>query len=512
MQIIKNLFCSFVTCMLLAMPSFAIEEQLNQIPVLEDVDLNLPLMKTDIQKGQLLYLSDCIKIAVVNSPEIKKAEKNYKIAKTDIGLAKSDYFPTIGATVNYLQRYNSDMAYDKGTMNNSAPAFGVYLSQLIYNFGKTGANIKMRKFNMLSSEYAYLNTVCNTINNVKLKYCTVLQAKAILEVERKNVEITEKMMLMTKKFYEQKKKSKMDYINAQAFLSDAKMSLEDAENFYNQSFADLGRAMYIAGTPDFEIRKIDIFDYYDAFFTPKFLMTPKGKWHEIQNRPREEGLGEVQPLPFSLDKAYDVAFKNSPDLMALNATLDAMKQSVKYTKRQYLPVIGARVGYDYDHRYRNDSELTFSNSQFNVAVGMNFSANAMKYYNDVKRAQTIVAKTEDDIDLLKQNMYFNVKKCYLEVKSSERQIENAKDKVNKAFENLTLTNSEYIAGRVGYLELQTARMNYNSAKIDFIKDVYDYNTSLANLENETHKHIEDIYLFAQDTIKNSVLIKKPKRL
>lgn len=474
----KIIFTAFLL-FAISLPSFAIEE-------------------IQIKKGEKLLLSDCIKIAIKNSPVIKKAEQNYNISKKNVNIAKSDYFPTFGANLGYQEMINSDRDYDDGSRKNHAPMIGVYLNQLIYNFGKTSSLIQMQKFYQISAKYRYLDSICETINNVKLKYCEVLQAQAAVLAEQENVLISEKMLKMTKKFYDEKKKSEIDYINAKVYLSAAKMSLEEANNRYIQTYTDLCNAMYIADAPDFDIQRIDTFDYYDAFFSPSFLETPKGYWHEITNRPREKdkGMGEVQELPFSIEEAYDSAFKNSPDIHAIDSVISAMEKSVINIKRQFYPSLNVRAGYNYDHEYKSSIKHKYSNNQFNVLLTLNASINGMQYKNSLDKAKLLVETTKNDREQLRQDIYFNVKRYYYDVKSAEKQISISKEKVLRALDNLEATRKSYIASKSDYLEFQTARQNFNTAKIDHIMKVYYYNVSLAKLERITHKHIEEVWKFA----------------
>ena len=124
---------------------------------------------TEIQKDAKLSLSDCISIAVKNSPKIKKSEYSLRQARAGVSLARSDYFPTIGAETSFSYKLNSDIEYDSGTNVKNFPTVGVYLEQLVFNFGKTSSKIKKRKFNELAAEYHYLDSICETINDVKLK-------------------------------------------------------------------------------------------------------------------------------------------------------------------------------------------------------------------------------------------------------------------------------------------------------------------------------------------------------
>ena len=174
---------------------------------------------TEIQKDAKLSLSDCISIAVKNSPKIKKSEYSLRQARAGVSLARSDYFPTIGAETSFSYKLNSDIEYDSGTNVKNFPTVGVYLEQLVFNFGKTSSKIKMRKFNELAAEYLYLDSICETINDVKLKYFNVIQAREIVNVEKINVEINEKILQATQDLYKQKKKTEVDYVNAQVYLS-----------------------------------------------------------------------------------------------------------------------------------------------------------------------------------------------------------------------------------------------------------------------------------------------------
>ena len=68
-----------------------------------------------VQKGMVLSLEDCIEIALKNSPNIKKSRYNYRLSKTDVNIAKSDFFPTLSLStgLNYndsksrLRDYNN---------------------------------------------------------------------------------------------------------------------------------------------------------------------------------------------------------------------------------------------------------------------------------------------------------------------------------------------------------------------------------------------------------------------
>lgn len=454
----------------------------------------------EIKQGEMLNLSDCIKISVKNSPIIQKAEEGYLISKHNVSLAKSAYFPTLGVNVGYLQKFNSDITYDDGFTKRNLPMVGVYLDQLIYNFGKTSAVVDMQKFNQIAAEYRYVDSICETINDVKLKYFELLEAKSVLKVQEENFEINKQILDLTKKLLDEKKKTEIDYINAQVYYTEAMHKLEAAKNMKNLAYENLCNAMYVAGAPDFTIKEIDVFNQYDAFFTPQFVEFDGVSWRMMTGRVKEKGIGSVQELPFSVEEAIETAYKNSPDLKVLKSTLDAMKEQTKAVKRQYYPSLTGRVGYDFDNKYRSDTKERFHNNQLNVAVNLNSSVNVMAYKHEVDRANLIVSQAEKDIEEMEQFIYFNVRKCYLNVKTAERQISNAKNTVDRALDNLELAGKEYVAGRSDYIQLQNARSNYNVAMVDYFAEVHNYSASLAKLEKAAHRHAGEVYAFASKVI------------
>ena len=54
-----------------------------------------------VEKNAVLNIKDCIEIALQNSPLIKKSRYNYGLAKGNLGIAKSEYFPTLGIGTGY---------------------------------------------------------------------------------------------------------------------------------------------------------------------------------------------------------------------------------------------------------------------------------------------------------------------------------------------------------------------------------------------------------------------------
>ena len=162
----------------------------------------------------------------------------------------------------------------------------------------------------------------------------------------------------------------------------------------------------------------------------------------------------------------------------MNATVKAMRQYVLLTKRQYLPELTGGVGYSYANN-RN-----YSNSGMNVAVNLstNFNMMQVKHEVDIANSQLNLAKTE--VELLNQNLYFDIQSAYVDMIQLEKQIPLLETKVRQTLENLELADGRYSVGLGDYIQLQDARVNYNNAQSSYVQAVYNYNVARATLERE----------------------------
>lgn len=245
--------------------------------------------------------------------------------------------------------------------------------------------------------------------------------------------------------------------------------------------------MYVAFAPEYEIENTKTFNLehklapvslekidekYDISTPPEgvenaFLTSQVEKINVLENF-------EFEPFPYSFEESVKLAYKNRPDLKAFDATLNAMKESLKYTKREYLPSISAKAGYGY-----RDQNTTNS---FNVGVNLSSSVNIMGQKHKIDNAKVQVELAENEIDLAKQDIYFQVQNLYVNMVQYEKQIPLLAVKVKQTLENFELADGRYAVGLGDYIQLQDAKVNYNNAQVNYVQAVHNYNVARANLE------------------------------
>ena len=437
-----------------------------------------------IEKNAILNIKDCITIALQNSPKIKKARYNYGIAKGNLGIAKSEYFPTLGIGTGYNITDNNNNRRSTNTNIYSAEA---NINQLIWNFGKTNANIKMYNFDRVAALYEFEDMVLETIFGVKMNYYGVLAAKATLDVNRANVQINERNYQRTKAYFDEGIKSKIDLVNAEVYLSDSKVTLVESEKAYKNALVQLNNAMYIAFAPEYEIENTETFNFQNNYAPVNLEKIDEKK--DLSKPPKDVNNAfltsqvekinvldnyKFKPFPYTFEESVNLAYKNRPDLKAYDATLKAMQESLKYTKREYLPEISATAGYGYRDQYNTNS--------FNVGINLSSNVNIKGQKHKIDNAKIQVQLAENEIDQAKQDIYFEVQNLYINMVQLEKQIPLLAVKVKQTLENFELADGRYAVGLGDYIELQDAKVNYNNAQVSYVQTVYNYNVARANLE------------------------------
>ena len=438
-----------------------------------------------IEENASLGLNDCIKIALNNSPVIKRYILNMNIASSNVGMAKSAYFPTIGVGVSYSQNMGKrrHQSYDTRLL----PGFDASLSQLLWDFGKTMADVRMEKFNRIAAEFDFDEGVLTTIFDVKLKYYAVLAAKSMMEVEKLNVQMNERNYQRTEAYVEEGIRSKIDLVNAEVYLSDSKVSLVNSEKNYQNALVQLNNSMYVAYTPEYEIESTENFKFNDNMAEVNLEDISQKEDYSAPPEDVEDAFltsqvekievltdFKLNPFPYTFEESLEMAYENRPDLKAYDATLSAMKEALKYTKREYLPEISGNVGYGYRDSYNTNS--------FNVGVSLSTNVNILATKHEIDSAKLQVELAKNEIDLAKQNIYFEVQDAYINMMQLEKQIPLLAVKVKQTLENFELADGRYAVGIGDYIELQDAKVNYNNAQQSYVEAVFNYNVARANLE------------------------------
>lgn len=444
----------------------------------------------EIKDGSVLSIQDCISIGLKNSPIIKKYKFELDVAKSNVGKAKSVYFPTIGAGVGYAQVNNSNSKHFE-SMYRELPFVGVALNKMIWDFGRSSANIKMEEFYKIAAEYEFMDSVCSTVFEIKMRYYDVLRAQSILEAQKINLEINNKLISDIKKMIKDKKADETDLLNAEIQKLKIESDILEATDELLNAKENLNNSMYFVNAPNYSIEETNTYsEFTNTKENPYKLVSNVST--KLKGNVSQDG---IMPHNFSYDEAVEIAYRNSPDLKALQATKSAMEQALLAVKRSYYPELSGMVGYN----FLNSNH--FANNDLTVGVNLTSSLNPMELKYSLKGAVAQVELAEGALIMYRQNLYFSVRKALNTVRKCKAQIPIAQKEMASAYDNLERTLARYKQNQMDQLELLYARNTYYSAMEDYIDSVYKYNIALIHLEIAMHYHLVDIHERTEHAIK-----------
>ena len=437
----------------------------------------------EIKDGTVLTIQDCISIGLKNSPNIKKQKYNLDIAKSNVGIAKSVYFPTVGVGVGYGQINNSNNKHLE-SLYRELPNVGVALQKMIWDFGRSSALIKMEEFNKIGAEYEFMDSVCSTVFDIKTRYYDVLRAKSLYEIKKVNYAINNRLIEDISQLIKEGKTDKTDLLNAKIEQYVIQADIIESEDNLKNAIEDLNNSMYFVNAPNYQIQETFSYDeIYKKESNPyKFVARTKTPKLYVKASKQDVILPNFTP-----DQAVELAYKNSPDLKVLLATKKAMEQSLLAIKRSYYPELSGNVGYNFINTNR------FSNNDLTLGVSLTSSLNAMEFKHSMKGAAAHVDLAQAEIDKFKEDLYFQVRKSLNTVISTKAQIPVAKEQLRTAADNLERTIDRYKKGEMDQLELLYARLAYSDAMENCVEKVYNYNIALINLEISMHYHLIDLH-------------------
>lgn len=499
-QILSIFFVLFALCNCV----YAIEDvQKNknkEVVLKEEVKENAPKddlsrmeANVEIQDGAVLSLEDCIRIALTNSPSVKKYKNLVKHANAILGQSKASYFPSLNLGTGYYGKFNNN---DGNSTSDNSYGLNASLSQLIFSFGKVGTKIKKAKLNKIAADFDLNYEIIKTIFNVKTNYYAVLAATANMKVQEANISVNERQYQQTKAYFEEGLKSKIDLVNAEVYLSDAKINYVTAQNTYDAAVIALNNSMYIQSSPKYSIEKLESFNFankyaevalknFDQDLVKKFKAPDLAEGASYQTSVQKNELIDinykVEKFPYTLNESIALAKENRPDLHSYVAVRDALRQELKYQRIQYLPDLKAKGTYGLN------AANTMSNS-FQVAGTLDFaSINAMDIKYKIEEAKANLDVADNAIDKMEKDIYFSVQTAYVNMVQLEKKIPLTEVSVKQTFENLELAMGRYEVGLGNFLEVQDAIVNYNKAQESYVKLIFDYNVARAKVELEIAK-------------------------
>ncbi|MBI3804522.1 MAG: TolC family protein [Nitrospirae bacterium] len=418
--------------------------------------LSATVLFAEAPPSNRLTLDQAIDLALRFHPTLRTARATTQVQEARLGEARSDFYPKVDLTADY-RRSTANFAPSSqtgsslnrlaglGTSNSSFDNYSSVLSlqQRIFDFGKTGATVESAREEVQASRWTEEATREDVVVNVKVAYFALLGTRYLVRVNEETVQQFEQHLEQAQGFFSIGTRPKFDVTKAEVDLTNARLNLIRAKNNAEVARVTLANAI---GLPNQSIGELE-----DILNFKKFEVTEK--------------------------EALEEAMSQRPELRSILATKRAAEASVRATQRAFFPVLSGTADYTYRGQ---DFPLIW-----NWDVGLNltfpiFSGFLQK--SQVAEARANLGTVFGNEELLRQNIFLEVRQTYLNLLEAEERVLTSNIVVRQAEENLELANGRFQAGVGTSVERTDAQVLLTNAKTTQIQSLYDYKVAVAHLE------------------------------
>lgn len=389
-----------------------------------------------------LSLEDCVQIARANSPSAVAAQLALQEAQINLNLSKAEFLPTVRAGIS--ESYSSDKPNGGSTMDYGSSSSYAQAELTLSAITEKIRAVKIQKLSLEQAQLALESQTNEITRNVRQAYYALVSATRAVNIRTASRDLYQDQYERASEYFRLGLRPKVDVTTAEVNLNNEKLKLIRAQNLVKTASASLANTMGIVTSKVLEVEEINDFE--------KFTLT--------------------------FDEAVELAYANRPDIRSSQAGLKISQIQVNQAKAGLFPTFtfGAQYG-----KYGNDSYIENDSARLTASVEIPIFS-AFKSYNGVKKAKVNFEKMQNTYRDLVNNVFSDVQKAYINMQEAEESIPIAELNVQKAKENLELSQGRYNEGIGDSIELKDAEVAYTDAELNLLTARYDYASAVANLK------------------------------
>jgi outer membrane protein len=258
--------------------------------------------------GEHVYsLGELIDIAESNSPTTRAAWNRAKVNAASVGIAKSELYPTIIATVSATTYLNPQLFYQTFVLQDWAIFdTDVHLAYTLVDFGARHTEITAAQARLVAANLSFNNAHLDLIRQVSQAYFSLLKARGLREAAEVSLNDTR----TTENAAQERRKNGLatvpEVLEAKAATAKAAYDLQSAIGAERIEIGNLAKAVTANPVKPLKVEPLD-------------------------------DLRIPDKLDQSVEDAINTAFKDRPDLQADEARVRAAQAEVKHTHTAYYP-------------------------------------------------------------------------------------------------------------------------------------------------------------------------------
>ena len=428
-------------------------------------------------------LTKCIDYAVEHNIQVKQTTLRAESGKANLQQSKAAIYPNLNASVSDVFQFGRSVdPYTNIFTDQNVQSLSTSISSSVtlFNGFQQRNTIHQNNFTYLS----YLQEVDEVKNSVSMQvataYLQILFDKELLEVSRRQMDITQGQVDRTKILVEAGSLAKGNLLEIQAQLSNEEVAFINSENNIKTSYLNLTQLLELDSVSDFEI---DIPDIEDP--SEELILEPVGEiFNKSTNLPRikKEELG-LQ----SSESALEVAKGGYSHRLFLQASYGTGYSSArsKYSLEQgnIVPIGWVESNMDPVVRQEyititNDYPFVdqfLDNRSLSLMVGLNIPIfNNLIVKTRVTNSTLNLENSKYQLELAKNNLYKEIQQARNSSIAALAKFKATQKAVDAQQESFSYTKQKFDLGLVNSVDYNTAKNQLTKSESDMVQAKYDF--------------------------------------
>lgn len=403
---------------------------------------------------QVFTLDDCIRIAMENNIQLKRAQNNALIAKSNQVQALMNFLPTLNAAAdyNYFDGTNFDNSsgqFFTGSFKRSTPSLnaGIQLFNAMSNvyYQKSTAQA------LDASTYRIDEQKQDVKSSVLGSYLAVVLDKENLKISNDRLSLLEQQLERERKRQEVGVGNLEQVYNFQSQLANENLRRVNLENTLKTDLLQLLQLLQVEVSSNMDIAAYD----FEA----------------------DEHLLELDQYPEILDASMNY----SPGLKRASASAIAAKYNFKSTQARLYPTINAYGSYGTQYSSNNvnaDGEIPIFDQYKNLTtsmVGVSISVpifNNFRTRNNTQVARLSMENSELDVKQTELDMTNIIQRVYLDLISAQETYQAAEENLVALNQSFEFVKTRYEHGNTDFYTYLESLNNKNRAEIELVNAKY----------------------------------------
>ena len=392
--------------------------------------------------------SRTIDLALANNRTAKQTKWDYQAAKDTVSATAAGKNPSISYSwqgarsngVNAMTGRNVTSKTGSHSFTISAPVFSPELD----------ASIDASRYAREGAGASYEESLQQAKYDAISGYYTLIMNRNLVDVAQQSVKDYQGHVTNVQAQYNVGLVASSDVLAAKTNLADSETSLVKAQNAANLAEASLNQVI--------------------AYPVQTAINTAE---HDLQYKPYNVTLEQA--------KAYALLHRSALVKSALD--VKSAEEAVKSAKSGYLPTVAVRAGRGYA-----DLDGYFGTSTKSWSVGATASWSLWDggaTQNAIKKANAQLEQAKEANLATVDAVLLAVQKAYLNLRSAEQTIQSTQTAVAQGQESFRIATLRYRAGVGTNLDVLDAETKLTDARNNYVQALYNYNISIAALEQLT---------------------------